>query len=890
MRRLIIIDVSNFIFRAFYAIRPLTAPDGTPVNAVYGVLTMLHRLVQDFQPTHVCVARDTKEPSFRKEKYAEYKANRTEPPDMLVPQFALVEELLDAMGLPAIVMPGYEADDIIGCLATRHRGEFDEILIASGDKDLMQFVDDKVKMLDTMKEKVYGPADVLEKMGVPPSQIVDYLSLIGDSSDNIPGVPGIGPKGAVALLQEFGTLEACLERASEVKAKKTQSALIEHAELARVSKELATIRCDLDLPLSLEQLAYNFELTPKLSAFLDRLGFRTFLAKVSGGGTKPSAKPAAAAAAADTTVPVAAKPVLPVPAGAPVEQLPGPDALKSFLAKGEGPVAVFPWWRDDQDPHAPLAGLAVARDSRAAVVSPEVEDGLWRALAGASTPLLAWELKPLWTRFLRLNLAPPVSSEDLAQMHFVLAPEGRHDLDTVARELDGEGLPELEGGQTDLLESNVAPDALAARARTILRAWEPLCRKIKDAGVERAYRELDLPLLAVLARMEAAGITLDVPFFQALEKEFEAQTKGIEAEVEKLAGHPVNLRSPKQIAQLLFEEQKLPVIRKTKTGYSTDVDVLEELAASHDNPIPGMLIRYREVEKLNSTYVRALPKMVHPSDGRVHTHFRPGNAATGRLSSDNPNLQNIPVRTENGRRLRRGFVAAPGMRLLSADYSQVELRILAHFSEDPVMMRAFAEDRDIHAMTAAEVFGVPLDQVTKENRNAAKGINFGLMYGQTSFGLSQALRISQAQAKDYITNYFRRFGRVKAYLDGLKEAAEATGYAETLFGRRRLVPDIKSQNRQIKAMAERIAINSPIQGTAADIIKLAMLRVQAKLEEGGFRARMLLQVHDELIFEAPPEEIELLGRLVRQEMEHAVELKVPIKVDMGTGSNWYELK
>lgn len=878
MRRLVIIDVSNFIFRAFFAIRPLTAPDGTPVNAVYGVLTMLHRLIQDIKPTHVAVARDTKEKSIRTEIYEDYKANRTAPPDDLVPQFALIEELLDRLHLPSMAMPGHEADDIIGCLIVQHKDEFDEILIASGDKDLMQFVDEKVKMLDTMKGKTYGPDDVVEKMGVPPHQIVDYLSLIGDSSDNIPGVPGIGPKGASALLKEFGTLEECLKNADKAKGKKTQSALKEFAEQARISKRLATINCDLELALKPKDLEYTFKADAELAAFLDRLGFRTFLAKI--GSTIPASESRETETQTEQPSIQDDRKILEIHSNA--------DLVK-FLQKGKGPLFLFPLWRNEDDLFSPLDKLGITHDQGHAVWTADDEDGGWRVIQETKRPIVAWELKPIWLRFLRAGLPLPLDGDDLAQIHFVLIPDGRQDLDTVSRELTGEGLQEISTGQGDLLESKVNLEALISRTKVLEMAHQGLLKKMKEVGVERPYRELDLPLLRVLASMELAGISLDVPFYAELEKEFDTLAKSIEKEVEKIAGHDVNLKSTKQLAQVLFEELSLPVIKKTKTGYSTDVDVLEQLAAMGLNPIPEMLLKYREVEKLNSTYVRSLPKMISTHDNRIHTTYRPGNAATGRLSSDHPNLQNIPVRTENGRRLRRGFIASPGKILISADYSQVELRILAHFAEDPVMLDAFENDKDIHLQTAAEVFGLKLDQVTKEQRNSAKAINFGLMYGQTSFGLSQTLGINQGQAKDYITKYFHRFGRVKAYLDSLKEFAEKNGYAETMFGRKRFVPDINSSNRQIKAMAERIAINSPIQGTAADIIKLAMIQLQEELKK-GYQGRLLLQVHDELILEAPPEEKEALLALVREKMEGAVKLKTRLRVDISSGVNWYELK
>ena len=875
MRRLIVIDVSNFIFRAFFAIRPLNAPDGTPVNAVYGVMNMFHRLITDMKPTHVVCARDTKGPSFRSEIYEDYKANRSDPPDDLIPQFGLIDTLLEKLHLPCIAMPGFEADDIIGTVVTKFQNDFDEILIASGDKDLMQFVNERVKMLDTMKEKTYGPQDVEDKMGVPPHQIVDYLSLIGDSSDNIPGVPGIGPKGASVLLKEFGTLEACLERADEVKAKKTQSSLKEHADLARLSKRLATIKVDLTLPYRPSDLVFQFKADAELATYLDRLGFRSFLAKI---GPVETA----------TTAPAEKRSEV-VSEKLPLRLIDGAAGLEKFLSEAKGDLHVFAVFQDELDPFAVTTSIALSHSKARAVWSQPDEKALWQQLAKAERPFIAWDLKPLWLRLLRHGYELG-DGEDLAQMCFVLSPEGRHDLDTLSREYTEEGLPDLVAeNQGDLLEQNINPEALVAHVRVIEVAVEKLLAKLRELDVERPYRELDLPLLKVLARMELEGISLDVPFYATLEKEFATETQSIEKEVEALAGHAVNLKSPKQVATMLFEEQALPALKKTKTGFSTDADVLEELAAMGTNPIPAMLIRYRELEKLNSTYVKTLPRLV-ASDGRLHTHFRPGNAATGRLSSDNPNLQNIPVRTENGRRLRRGFVAAPGKMLLSADYSQVELRILAHYTEDPMMLDAFATDKDIHVQTAAEVFGLKLDQVTKEQRNSAKAINFGLMYGQGAFGLSQTLKISQVEARDYIKQYFQRFGRVKGYLDSLKESAESTGYAVTYFGRKRFVPEIQSQNRQVKAMAERIAINSPIQGTAADIIKLAMINLQKDIAEKKLKARLLLQVHDELILELPPEEKDIVAQIVRHRMETAVSLRVPLKVDMGTGANWYELK
>lgn len=875
MKKLIVVDISNFIFRAFFAIRPLHAPDGTPVNAIYGVLSMLHNLIQKYQPTHMVIARDTKEGSFRKEIYTDYKANRSEPPDDLVPQFALVDELVQVLGLPEIKIANYEADDIIGSVAVQWKKEFDEILIASGDKDLMQFVDGPVKMLDTMKEKIYGREDVKDKMGVYPERIMDYLSLIGDSSDNIPGVAGIGPKGAQSLIEEFGDLDHILANVDKIKNKRNQTALENNRENALLSRKLVQIVTDLKLPHAPAESHYRLQLTDEVEAFLNKLGFRSWVTKLQEYRPK------------DTAV------------KAPVEK----KAMKverwtlgqlSKKLTGRGAVALSPVFEDPMNQHASWRGVALATGDAVGFLGLSGEEvrSLFETLQTEKPLVVCYQSKPALQLALVSGVRPEFRYFDLAQAHFIINPEYRHDLDTISEEFIGHRLPPEPSGQGDLLGefSEEEIGFHAERARTILELYPLLRTKMNELQVERPYDELDIPLIRVLAAMELEGVCLDVPFYKNLEGEFSKQVEEIETEVQKIAGEKVNLRSPKQIGELLFEKLQLPVIRKTKTGYSTDAEVLNELASMGGSPIPEMLLRYREVEKLLSTYVKALPTMVRSSTQKIHTHFQPSNAATGRLSSDNPNLQNIPVRTENGRRLRKGFVPSKGRVLLSADYSQVELRLLAHFSQDRNMLEAFKNDLDIHKQTAAEVFEVPLREVSKDMRNSAKAINFGLMYGQTSFGLSQALHISQGDAKKYITSYFKKFHSVKSYLDGLKERAEETGYAETLFGRKRVLPDIKSTNRQVKAMAERMAINSPIQGTAADIIKLAMINIDRALEEKNLRSRMILQVHDELIFDVVPEELEVMKELVRDLMENAVSLSVPLKVEMGTGQNWYDLK
>lgn len=897
MKKLIIIDISNYIFRAFFAIRPLHAPDGTPVNAVYGVLSMIHNMIVKYKPTHILVAKDTKEGSFRKEIYVEYKANRSEPPDELVPQFALVDELITVLGLPEIKMARYEADDVIGSVACQWKDQFDEILIASGDKDLMQFVDGPIKMLDTMKEKIYSREDVKEKMGVYPEQIVDYLSLIGDTSDNIPGVPGIGPKGAQNLLEEYGTLEKVIENKAAIKNKRCQTALNEHTDKAIISKELAKIVTDLKLAFDHDQAAFRLQVTPGLEAFFEKVGFRSWLAKLADYKfTPPTDGPT-------IVVSTKASPAAAV-VKAPVIESPKPErkVFKTEIwtledlrknIKGEPVIAITHKCDDELDQRKCWTGVTVATPTKSGFMSLGTEEAknFVQLLEENHSLVVCYQSKPLLQQAMMSDIKPTFKYFDVAQAHFLINPEYRHDLSTITEEFLGFKIEEVKG-QADLF-GGVGEEELTsqgAKAQAILALHEILRKQMKDFDVEKPYDTLDIPLIKVLAAMELEGVNLNVPFYKELESEFSKQIEEIEAEVLKVSGDKVNLRSPKQVGELLFEKLQLPVIRKTKTGYSTDAEVLNELVALNVSPIPELLLRYREVEKLLSTYVKALPNSINPTSGKIHTHFQPSNAATGRLSSDNPNLQNIPMRTENGRKLRKGFVPSKGRTLLSADYSQVELRLLAHFSQDASMLEAFHNDLDIHRQTAAEVFEVPLAEVTKDQRNGAKAINFGLMYGQTSFGLSQALHISQGEAKKYITSYFKKFHSVKSYLDSLKELAESTGYAETLFGRKRNLPDIKSSNRQIKAMAERVAINSPIQGTAADIIKLAMINIQDLIYSRGLQSRMILQVHDELIFDVVPEEIEIMKVLVVEQMEGAVKLSVNLKVEMGIGMNWYDLK
>lgn len=854
----------------------MTSPKGVPVNAVYGTLSMLIKLLSNYEPSHVILARDVRGGSFRNEKYPQYKANRGEPPEDLVPQFGLIEDMINAMNIPHKGISNYEADDVIGSLCVQFKSDFDEILIASSDKDLMQFIDGNIKMLDTMKDITYAKEEVFTKMGVWPEQIVDYLSLLGDASDNIPGVKGIGAKGAAKLLLEYGSLDNILKNVGTLSNKRANTALEKYGQDAHLSKELVTIVTDLDLGYTVDELAYTLEGNENFLNFLDELNFKALRAKVSAGTGGSSAN--------DTAV--------------------GFDVIKDeakfnkIIAEIEGHDQIYiePFFSHNDyhklDPE--VFGIAVAEKNYIFYSSDfDFVDTVAKLIKIEDLTLITTNSKVLYFCAYARSIGTKFSVFDITQAHFVLNPERKHTLEMIASELLTENVLSLKELRKENFEDISSQKnfefGFAKRIYSGMRVYPWLAKQLKEAEHSEIYEELDLPLLPILSKMEWEGVSLDTDIYSKLEVEFSKITDDINAQVKEMTGEDVNLKSPKQVGALLFDKLGLPVIKKTKTGYSTNAAVLEELAKMGESDVPALIMKYREIEKLNSTYVKALPELVH-EDGKIHTHFNQAVAATGRLSSENPNLQNIPIRTENGRRLRSGFKASPGNVLLGADYSQVELRLLAHFSGDKVMLDAFKNDEDIHAQTAAEIFGLELSKVTKEERSYAKAINFGLMYGQSSFGLSQMLGISPKEAKDYIIKYFNRFSSVKGYLDTLKERCERTGYSETMHGRRRYIADINSSNRMMKSAAERMAINSPIQGTAADIIKKAMLKVDSAIRDAGLNSKMILQVHDELIFEVPTTEISQMEKIVRDCMESAVELKIPLKVDMGSAANWYDLK
>ena len=876
MKRLIIVDISSFIFRAFYAIRPMTSPKGIPVNAVYGTLTFVRNRFRNYTPTQEVLARDVSGGSFRNEKYDQYKANRGAPPDDLIPQFALIEELIQKMEIPALGIKNYEADDVIGAFAVQFEKDFDEILIASGDKDLMQFVKGPTKMVDTMKDIIYGREEVYTKMGVYPEQIVDFLSLLGDSSDNIPGVKGIGAKGAAKLLAEFETLDNIFKNLDTLTNKRAKTALEKHGQDAHLSKELVTIVTDLELGFDVDGLQYSLEGHEGFLDFLDELNFQSIKSKVTAG--------------AGNSV-TASKPKAFIDYKIIKEDAKYMDVIQLLSAYDQVYLEAF-FTHDDYHKLDPIVYGVSTGDK---IFLFYAEDFSFVDFVKQLTCVEDLLIVSSNTKYIYdcLEDKKDIKVFDITQAHFVSDPEKKHNLQSMSLEFIQENIPLIKELRKENFEDISSQKSFeygfAKRLYCGIRVYPWLAKNIEAKELGHILNDIDAPLMPILAKMEREGIRLDTDYYKGLETEFTKITSGIDNQVKEISGKEVNLKSPKQVRELLFEDLELPVIKKTKTGPSTDSSVLEALDKMGESEIPGLILKFREIEKLNSTYVKSLPELVH-EDGKLHTHFNQHVAQTGRLSSDNPNLQNIPIRTENGRKLRKGFKASEGHTLLGADYSQVELRLLAHFSEDDVMVDAFQKDQDIHAQTASEIFALPLDKVTRDDRSYAKAINFGLMYGQSSFGLSQMLGISPKDAKEYITSYFTKFSKVKGYLDSLKEKCEETGYSETLYGRRRYIKDINSTNRQLKSMAERMAINSPIQGTAADIIKKAMLDVNQAMKDADLKSKMLLQVHDELIFDVPLEEVDKMKELVRDKMENVATLRVPLKVDMGVAENWYDLK
>jgi DNA polymerase I len=903
---LYIVDALNFVFRAYHALPPLTTSRGLPTGAVYGLCQMLFRMERENRPTHLCAVFDAPGRTFRSDLYADYKAHRPPMPPDLASQVELLHRVINTFRIPRIQVDGVEADDVIATLACRAAERGMKVVICSSDKDLMQVVDERICLLDTMRNRFLGPAEVREKFGVPATLVADVLALQGDSIDNIPGVPGIGPKGAAELVNRYGSLEGVLAHAAEVKGKKGE-ALMAAREAVRVSHQLVTLRCDVPVPIELEELRRQPPERPEMVAMLREFEMFRIITQEKLEELAPDAAPGPAPAFTPVEVDVVELRTTPA-----VELVRDEGDLARLFAAvastGRCGLAVFA--EGGEATRADFVGVALTVPEGPRFYLPMAHRLLGEPNPARGAELLA-RLAPLLAdrsvsksvhdgKFLEVMLAlrgyalEGVDADTLLAGYLLDASRTRHDLEMVAGAMGVRGLSGraawLGTGRTARVPGEVPPELAAERlameADACLVAGQAQQKTLKKTGLEQLYVELELPLARVLARIETHGIRIDSSELRRLGEELDVAIRALEAEIHRLAGTTFNIGSPKQLGEVLFSKLGLPVVRRTKTGPSTDADVLEELAALHE--VPAKIVEYRGLTKLKSTYIEALPVLVHPRTGRLHTTFNQAVAATGRLSSSEPNLQNIPIRTEVGRRIRQAFVADPGYRIVSADYSQIELRILAHFSQDPAFLEAFRSGADIHQRTAAEVFNVPPDAVSAEQRRVAKAINFGLVFGQSEFGLAQTLRIPRATAKAYIASYFERYAGVRAYMERSIVDARADGGATTLLNRRRPIPEMLSPRPQERAHAERVARNTPIQGSAADILKLAMIRVDAGLRTTWPDARLLLTVHDELVFEIPEAQVADFSDWVRREMQNVYPLRVPLVVDVGAGRTWGE--
>jgi DNA polymerase-1 len=937
---LYLVDGSGFIFRAFHALPPLTKSDGTPVGAVYGFCQMLMRLIQDMKADHVAVIFDAGRRSFRNDIYADYKAHRPPPPPELVPQFALVREATRAFNVPAIEMEGYEADDLIATYAKRAAAEGTAVTVVSSDKDLMQLVGGGIEMLDPIKNRRIGPKEVEEKFGVPPEKVVDVQSLAGDSTDNVPGVPGIGVKTAAQLILEYGSLDALLQRAGEIKQPKRREALVENKDKALMSRKLVELDTRVPIPTPLKDFVVKAVDRKELLAFLKAMEFKQLIARVQAASTDPNgnaAVPATPAEAAAAHTPAHAKD----PAAAADEDLPqigtthelvqSLDRLEDWIARATaaGTLAVDTETTSLDAMRAQLVGVSLSIEPGEACYIPLGHVAPGTAVGGDGPPALDLSgdkrppqiplkdairrLKPLLEDPAVLKVGHNIKYDGLIFRRYGIAVAPIDDTMLISFVLDAgknnHGMDELSDrhlahktisyddvtgtGKNRINFAEVALDKATAYAaedaEVTLRLHRTLKPRLIPEHLLTVYETIERPLIPVIAEMEAAGIKIDPQFLAQLSREFAGKMGDLEKEIHGLARRDFNVGSPKQLGEILFDELKLPGGRKGKTGaYSTDSDVLESLTEEH--PLPGKILEWRQLSKLKSTYTDALGQSINPETGRVHTSFAMAAAATGRLSSTDPNLQNIPIRTDEGRRIREAFVAEPGHKLLSVDYSQIELRLVAEIAGIPVLEKAFQDGIDIHALTASEVFGVPLEKMDPTTRRKAKAINFGIIYGISGFGLAKQIGVPQKEAADYIRAYFDRYPGIKAYMDRTKETAKKQGYVTTLYGRRCHVRGINEKNPAMRGFAERQAINAPIQGSAADIIKRAMIRVPPALANAGLKAKMLLQVHDELLFEVPEKEVEATSAAVREVMEAAagpaLTLRVPLVAEAGVGDNW----
>ncbi len=882
--RLFIIDGNSYIYRAFFAIRGLATSSGLPTNAVFGFSNMLLKVIKEKSPDMLAIAFDPKGPTRRHGEFKEYKAHRPPMPRDLVPQISYIHKLVDAFRIPVFMKEGQEADDVIATLARRAVTDGMEVTIVTGDKDILQLVGPDIKVYDTLREKVYEPKDVKERFGVPPEKMVEIMGLMGDSTDNIPGVPGIGEKTAQALVKQYGTIENLLEHVNEIAKPKLKQSLIEFAHLARLSRELARLHEDVPLVIDYSGLKMKEPDNIALLKLFRELEFTALLKYVTQEPEKGADYKTVLTEEDFQALLVA------ISSAAEVSIDTETTSLNPLTAELVGiSFSVQP----HQAYYLPLghtysaAPKQIALDLALTALKPILENPSIKKVGQN----LKYDLLVLG----QYEIAVHGAAFDTMIASYILNPsKPSHGLEAIALEylnykvtaytdVTGSGKKQIGFHEVDI---ETAARYSGEDADIALRLKQTLQPKLKEQDLIKLFHEIEMPLMEVLVAMERTGVKVDADFLGTMSKKIEKESAKIEKKIYELAGEEFNINSPKQLADILFMKLKLSPTRRTKTGFSTNVDVLEELAQVH--PLPAEILAYRTLAKLKSTYIDALPSMINPKTGRLHTSFNQAVTATGRLSSSDPNLQNIPIRTDVGREIRRAFIAERGASLLAADYSQIELRILAHMSNDPALIRTFIEDQDVHTRTASEIFGLSPEEITAEMRRKAKAVNFGIIYGISAFGLARNIGVSNAEARRYIDSYFARYPKVRDFLDRTIEEAKTKGSVTTLFGRRRFIPELTSSTASVRNFGERTAVNTPIQGTAADIIKLAMIHIHESLADHGLGSKMILQVHDELVFEVPDREIEVMKNLVKEKMEGVLRLSVPVRVDMSVGKNWDE--
>ena len=922
---LVLVDGSSYLYRAFHAFPPLTNSAGEPTGAMYGVLNMLKSLISQVQPSHIAVVFDAKGKTFRDEMFEQYKSHRPPMPDDLRKQIQPLHDIIRALGIPLLVIEGVEADDVIGTLAVAASKVNQKVLISTGDKDMAQLVDDNIMLINTMNNTLLDREAVIEKYGIPPELIIDYLALMGDSADNIPGVAGVGEKTALGLLQGIGSMAeiyANLDKVAELPirgAKKLGDKLLAEKEMADLSYRLATIKTDVALDITPEQLTLGASNNDQLTEYFGRYEFKRWLNEVMNGAdsitnnneqpTKINHYQATPALAQDNSE--EALPPIQIDRSRYETLLTEADLNRWVEKLKQAKLFALDTETDNLDYMAAnLVGISFALENGEAAYLPLQLDYLGAPKTFEKTTALSL-LKPVLenpaiqkvgqnfkydlTIFARNGIDVQGVAFDTMLESYVLNSTGRHNMDDLAKRYLGHqtiSFEEIAGKGKNQLTFNHIPLEQAAEyaaedADVTMKLQQVLWEKLsKEPTLEKLFKEMELPLLGVLSRMERRGVLIDSDALFLQSNEIANRLSELEEQAYVLAGQPFNLASTKQLQEILFDKLGLPVIQKTPKGApSTNEEVLEELAFSHE--LPKVLVEHRGLSKLKSTYTDKLPQMVNLQTGRVHTSYHQAVTATGRLSSSDPNLQNIPIRNEEGRRIRQAFIAREGFTVVAADYSQIELRIMAHLSQDQGLINAFTQGKDIHRSTAAEIFGVALDDVTSEQRRNAKAINFGLIYGMSAFGLSRQLGIGRADAQSYMDLYFKRYPGVQTFMHNIREKAKAQGYVETLFGRRLYLPDINSSNGMRRKAAERVAINAPMQGTAADIIKRAMIQLDQKLQNDPDIA-MIMQVHDELVFEVRSEKVAFYSELIKTQMESAADLVVPLIVEVGQGTNWDE--